>query len=522
MRRFYKILTIVSAVCLSTATALCQTNTWNGSVSNSWNNPSNWLLGRVPVATDPVEIASTAHDPNVDVDAFCASLTVDNGNTLFFNTSGVTLTVGGNFEMYGGAYVTFGPTSTAVLVVQGNFKGASGYFTAGSGTVKLNSSGSFTGWGVTFNNLEVNVSSDLWVGCNIVVNGTLTLTSGNIRTGSDTLTVASTGSVSRTSGHVIGNLAKAYGTTGSKTFEVGTANGYSPVTVNATAGTGTFTVKATQGAHPNASGTDVLQRYWTLASSGITTADLTFQYLEGDVGTGQEANYELARYDGSWHFPGAFVNTTTHSVSKSGVSTFSDWTCGISSALPIQMASFAANVVRNNQVEVAWRTVSETNNYGFEIYRKRGDAGQWAKVSFVQGHGTTLAPQSYTYVDAGLSFGKYYYQIKQIDLDGKSETFPAMAVTVGVGPDRFVLAQNYPNPFNPSTVIEFVVPQSGFATMKVYNVLGQEVATLFEGNAETGRINTALFNASNLPSGLYFYTLRSAGKIETKRMILMK
>jgi hypothetical protein len=63
---------------------------------------------------------------------------------------------------------------------------------------------------------------------------------------------------------------------------------------------------------------------------------------------------------------------------------------------------------------------------------------------------------------------------------------------------------------------------SGHATMKVYNVLGQEVVTLFDGNAEAGKINTARFNASNLPSGMYFYTLRSAGKVETKRMLLMK
>jgi hypothetical protein len=186
------------------------------------------------------------------------------------------------------------------------------------------------------------------------------------------------------------------------------------------------------------------------------------------------------------------------------------------------MASFTANVVRDNQVEVVWRTVSETNNYGFEIYRKRGDAGEWAKIAFVQGHGTTLAPQSYTYGDAGLSFGQYYYRIKQVDLDGNSESFPAMEVTVGAAPEKMVLAQNYPNPFNPSTVIEFVVPMSGHATMTVYNVLGQGVATLFEGNAEAGRINTARFNASNLPSGLYFYTLRSEGQTETKRMLLTK
>jgi hypothetical protein len=190
--------------------------------------------------------------------------------------------------------------------------------------------------------------------------------------------------------------------------------------------------------------------------------------------------------------------------------------------LPIQMASFAANVVRNNDVEVAWKTVSETNNYGFEIYRKRGDAGDWINIGFVEGHGTTLAAQSYSYLDRALPFGTYHYQIKQVDLDGKSETFPLMTVNVGVAPERLTLGQNYPNPFNPSTVIEFVVPMSGHATMKVYNVLGQEVARLFDGNAEAGRINSTRFDASNLPSGLYFYTLKSAGASETKRMLLMK
>jgi hypothetical protein len=190
--------------------------------------------------------------------------------------------------------------------------------------------------------------------------------------------------------------------------------------------------------------------------------------------------------------------------------------------LPIQMVASAANVVRNNQIEVTWKTVSETNNYGFEIYRRRGESGDWSKVDFVQGHGTTLAPQLYSYVDASLTFGKYYYQIRQVDLDGTSETFPAMEITVGAGAQTLTLAQNYPNPFNPSTLIEFVVPMTGHATMTVYNVLGQEVVTLFDGNAEAGKINTARLNASNLSSGLYFYTLRSAGQTETKRMLLTK
>ncbi len=221
--------------------------------------------------------------------------------------------------------------------------------------------------------------------------------------------------------------------------------------------------------------------------------------------------------------------------------------------LPIQLSSFSASVIRDNparpqagwDVEITWRTISETNNYGFEIQRRRVHSGfpplagapsaqnnshlishipnpSWTTISFVEGHGTTLTPQFYSYVDRAVPFGNYFYRIKQIDLDGKSEIFPETEVSVGVRPDKLVLAQNYPNPFNPTTTIEFVVPQSGFTTLKVYNVLGQEVARLFEGNAEASTIHTARFDAANFGSGVYFYRLMSGIRIETRRMMLIK
>jgi hypothetical protein len=288
-------------------------------------------------------------------------------------------------------------------------------------------------------------------------------------------------------------------------------------------------------------GTETLEFYVRRDQTGAATGTLTVEYSANGTSWTQ---FTGASYDLRSTFPNGVYTQVTVTFPATGLDNdASVWvriqvTPSSSSnntdplriddvtiqgeALPIQMASFAANVVRNNDVEVAWKTVSETNNYGFEIYRKRGDAGDWTNIGFVEGHGTTLAAQSYSYLDRSLPFGTYYYQIKQVDLDGKSETFPLMTVNVGVAPERLTLGQNYPNPFNPSTVIEFVVPMSGHATMKVYNVLGQEVATLFDGNAEAGRINSTRFDASNLPSGLYFYTLKSAGTSETKRMLLMK
>jgi N-acetylneuraminic acid mutarotase len=89
-------------------------------------------------------------------------------------------------------------------------------------------------------------------------------------------------------------------------------------------------------------------------------------------------------------------------------------------------------------------------------------------------------------------------------------------------PTTFRLEQNYPNPFNPTTVIEFAVAKKGYATMKLYNVLGQEVATLFEGNAEARGTYTIRLNASSLGTGVYFYRLISGSFVETKKMLLLR
>lgn len=102
---------------------------------------------------------------------------------------------------------------------------------------------------------------------------------------------------------------------------------------------------------------------------------------------------------------------------------------GVDVPLPIQLASFRSSVVRDNDVGIVWRTISETNNYGFEIERRRvlrgsGDVNpRWVKIAFVEGHGTTLIPQSYSYIDRSVPFGSYSYRIRQIDLDGKSKMF---------------------------------------------------------------------------------------------------
>jgi Secretion system C-terminal sorting domain len=89
-------------------------------------------------------------------------------------------------------------------------------------------------------------------------------------------------------------------------------------------------------------------------------------------------------------------------------------------------------------------------------------------------------------------------------------------------PESFSLSQNYPNPFNPSTIIQFTVPSGGRAVLRVFNLLGQEVATLFDGVAAAGERQQTVFNGSNLASGMYFSRLDFDGKMQVKKMVLLK
>jgi hypothetical protein len=88
-------------------------------------------------------------------------------------------------------------------------------------------------------------------------------------------------------------------------------------------------------------------------------------------------------------------------------------------------------------------------------------------------------------------------------------------------PATFFLSQNYPNPFNPSTIISYELPRVSNVTLRIFNALGQEVALLVNGQKEAGNYQTT-WNASNIPSGVYFYRLQAGGYVETKKMVFLR
>jgi photosystem II stability/assembly factor-like uncharacterized protein len=197
--------------------------------------------------------------------------------------------------------------------------------------------------------------------------------------------------------------------------------------------------------------------------------------------------------------------------------------------VPVELISFTSSV-NVKDVTLNWQTATETNNSGFEIERNtphnplsRGEAegrGVWRSIGFVNGNGTTTEPQSYSFLDKELSVGKYQYRLKQIDFDGTFEYSNTIEVEIG-NPTKFSLEQNYPNPFNPSTTIRYQIPQDGIVTLKIYNILGSEVATLVNEEKVAGKYEVN-FNASSLASGVYVYKIQSGSFIKSKKMILIK
>jgi uncharacterized repeat protein (TIGR01451 family) len=171
-------------------------------------------------------------------------------------------------------------------------------------------------------------------GGDLTAAGTTTLTNGRVVTGVNTFFAQ--GTVTRTAGYIDGNLRKPFAAAASANFELGTANGYTPVTFNVTAGTfpTAVTVAAVQSASPGVQPLGkVLNRYWKFSATGVT-ADITLNYLDpADIpGTVTEANLHFLRHESAnvhdYSDQGGTVNTAANTATVTGVSSFSDWTLG--------------------------------------------------------------------------------------------------------------------------------------------------------------------------------------------------
>ena len=197
--------------------------------------------------------------------------------------------------------------------------------------------------------------------------------------------------------------------------------------------------------------------------------------------------------------------------------------------LPIQLSSFTGVSLSDGHVRLDWTTLSEINNYGFEVQRKMATEENFLTLtqSFIPGHGTTNEPHSYSFIDSTATPSHWNYRLKLIDLDGAVHYTDPIAVNVLTAvadvptPAEFTLNQNYPNPFNPSTLIRYALPTASHVTLGVYSALGQLVTQLVNGQQQAG-YHEARFSGEGLASGAYFCRIQAGDFVATRKLLMLK
>ncbi|GBD93812.1 hypothetical protein BMS3Abin05_01407 [bacterium BMS3Abin05] len=177
-----------------------------------------------------------------------------------------------------------------------------------------------------------------------------------------------------------------------------------------------------------------------------------------------------------------------------------------------------------------WKTASETNNYGFEIYRSEDE--NWksaARIGFVKGSGNSVEAHFYRFRDpqAGFLSGRNYYRLKQIDLDGTSHWGEKTVLVSFDEKNSLRISSNYPNPFNGETSFVLYLPVEKTVSVGVFNPLGQRISTILTGERLQPGAHTLVWKGVNaqgtaVGSGQYFIVIRVGNKRFVRRVIYLK
>ncbi len=186
-------------------------------------------------------------------------------------------------------------------------------------------------------------------------------------------------------------------------------------------------------------------------------------------------------------------------------------------SLPVQLTSFTVSI-HGADAELKWTTASEQNNKGFEIQRS-SNGSKWEAIGFVNGKGNSQAVVNYQFLDKSPGSGKFYYRLKQIDLDGKSK-MSDIASVVFSDHLSLELKQNHPNPFSATTTINFTVPKSGRIKLLLYDQMGRMVRQIMDETKSAGAYQVTM-DRKGLSAGMYYYKLDASDESVIKKMNIL-
>jgi hypothetical protein len=480
-----------------------------------------------------------------------------------------SLTVYGDFTNNGTFDFRTGSAGTTMRVINTTFAGdLSSVITVGTYSSTNNDFN-----GITINKTggaKVICGSDVFLdqGSSNCVSQ-LTLTSGIVETGAYSINCLSTATTdvvtASSSSYVNGALGRGMSTSGGKSnvFAVGDSKSYRPIAVRSTtAGTASghycqvrcISGDASSGTTKYAGGIDKVSqvRYYQITySKGISTGADTMSFSQFSPSYGTDDGVNAGNTDlrvaystdnrATWTAMTQGTPHTTSLTSPPTTITPTALTTAIklysgnsaskifvalakvsgttTNTLPVELTSFEA-VVNNKIVTLVWNTATENNSAVYEVERKKISAAQWEKIGTLPAAGSSSSPKHYNFIDSDVSSGSYSYRLKMIDLDGTYTYSDEQTATIGL-PAKFALLQNYPNPFNPSTRIEYAVSEPALVQLKVFSITGDLIKTLVNEHKDAGYFSVE-FNASEIPSGVYFYELSGGGSQIVKKMMILK
>jgi hypothetical protein len=507
--------------------------------SGNWSDAATWSLGTVPVNTDSVIITSGT-TVTLDVNGICGALNLA-GKLFYSNNAARTLTVSTAGSLSGDVNIAdtlaFATQSNQRMFVGGgllcsgaivsNSTGSTGSFFVfnGSGTKTIASAVPLRGLQMSNPALELTLIQPLSISSGILLNA------GKIVLGSHDLTLeaAANSDTGNTGSYVVTNgtgRLKQTVTTATATFPVGTGTSFNRVTLAAQTASDVFGIGILSSVNPSsAKDSAAVQRTIDMSRAGsdsLGLLTLTFGWDVSEQGPlFVPASAASWRYDGTaWVEEGTFVpaGTGPYVGTISNIVNTGKFAIGNAGALPITLAEFRGVTLDAHTVKIDWTTMSEQNTYGFYIQRRSDKSPVYSDISvLIAGAGTTVNEQhAYSWTDSKATEGVYYYRLRTLDLNGDVEYSAAIKVNIVLGvkdriPVAFKLNQNYPNPFNPSTKIAFDLPENGIVTLRVYNVIGQEVATLLNNVQYNAGSFTETFNAGSFSSGVYYYRITVQG-----------
>ena len=202
-------------------------------------------------------------------------------------------------------------------------------------------------------------------------------------------------------------------------------------------------------------------------------------------------------------------------------------TTGLDTSLPVALKALAASGSAQGYVTVTWETASEAGALGYNVWRSSGQNSSYTCLTNVPipSMGQSSQGGLYEYTDRSAQPGiSYWYSIERISLDGESSFFSPVQMTVP--PADFALGNNYPNPFNPETSISYQLPEACHVRIKVYSLLGREIATLVDSPMQASE-HTVTWDGTDargltVSSGIYFIRMEAGAFTAMRKVTLMR